>query len=210
MTRRIVRRGSVAGVRWRDDGDHASGAGTVSENSDAARYELIPSSVPCEAAEIGIWLAALSDCRARTLKMIAGMRNDELDWTCPLSRNTIGTLLYHMAAIELDWLYTEILEREFPDDFRAWFPHDVRDSEGNLATVAGDSAQRHEERLDYVRNRLVGALGIMSLSEFRRVQYLETYEVTPQWAVHHLLQHEAEHRGQIAILRHRFKDSKAI
>ena len=138
------------------------------------------------------------------------MRNDELDWTCPLSRNTIGTLLYHMAAIELDWLYTEILERKFPDDFRSWFPYDVRDSEGNLATASGESVLRHEERLDYVRNRLVGALGIMSLSEFRRVRYLETYEVTPQWVVHHLLQHEAEHRGQIAILRHRFKDSKSI
>ena len=39
----------------------------------------------------------------------------------PSSRNTIGTLLYHIAAIELDWLHSEILEREFPGDFRTWF-----------------------------------------------------------------------------------------
>lgn len=181
----------------------------MNEKRDAARRNLILPSVACEAPEVGVWLAALSDCRARTHKAVADMRHGELDWICPLSRNTIGTLLYHIAAIELDWLYTEILEHELPGDFRAWFPHDVRDSEGKLATVAGDSAQRHEERLHYVRNRLAAALGIMSLSDFRRVRHLRDYDVTPHWVVHHLLQHEAEHRGQIAILRDRFKDSNA-
>ena len=179
----------------------------MNNSHDAARRELILSSVTCEAPEVGVWLAALSDCRARTLKALVGMRSDEMDWVCPMSRNTIGTLLYHIAAIELDWLHSEILEREFPGDFRTWFPHDVRDAQGNLAIVSGDSAQQHEERLRYVRNKLVGALSVMSLSEFGRVRHLEPYDVTPRWVVHHLLQHEAEHRGQIAILRHRFKDS---
>jgi uncharacterized damage-inducible protein DinB len=27
------------------------------------------------------------------------------------------------------------------------------------------------------------------------------YDVTPEWVVHHLMQHEAEHRGQIGELR---------
>lgn len=180
----------------------------MNEKHNAARRELILSSVTCEAPEVGIWLAALSDCRARTLKALVGMQYDEMDWICPLSRNTIGTLLYHIAAIELDWLYSEILERECPGDFRTWFPHDVRDSEGNLASVAGDSAQQHEERLSYVRNKLVGTLSVMSLSEFGRVRHLQPYDVTPRWVVHHLLQHEAAHRGQIAILRHQFKDSE--
>ena len=111
----------------------------MNEHSDGARRELILSPVPCDAPEIGVWLAALSDCRARTHKAIAGIRNDELEWVCPLSTNTIGTLLYHVAAIELDWLYSEILEQEFPGDLSSWFPHDVRDSEGNL----NDLPQKH-------------------------------------------------------------------
>ena len=173
---------------------------------DAPRRGLILSSVACEAPEVGVWLAALSDCRARTLKALVGMRYDEMDWKGTVSRNTIGKLLYHIAAIELDWLHSEILERECPDDFRTWFPHDVRDSEGNLASVAGDSAQQHEERFSYVRNKLVGALSVMSPSEFERVRHLQPYDVTPRWVVHHLLQHEAAHRGQIVLLRNRFKD----
>jgi uncharacterized damage-inducible protein DinB len=178
----------------------------VNENSDAPRRELILSSVACEPREVDVWLAALGDCRARTHRAIADIRTDELDWMCPLSRNTIGTVLYHIAAIELDWLYSEILEHGFPDDFRTWFPYDVRDSEGNLTPVTTCSAQEHEERLHYVRDRLVETLGAMSPLEFHRVRHLEAYDVTPQWVVHHLLQHEAEHRGQIAILRRRFTE----
>jgi uncharacterized damage-inducible protein DinB len=35
------------------------------------------------------------------------------------------------------------------------------------------------------------------MDEFRRPRHLEQYDVTPQWVLHHLIQHEAEHRGQI-------------
>jgi uncharacterized damage-inducible protein DinB len=162
--------------------------------------------VAAEAPEIGVWLAALGDCRVRTLKAIAGIGSDELDWACPLSKNTIGTLLYHIAAIELDWLYSEILQQEFPRDFTSWFPHDVRDSDGNLTFIGGESAERHQSRFQYVRDLLSAALGAMTLAEFRRVRHLESYDVTPEWVVHHLLQHESQHRGQIVIVRNRFKE----
>lgn len=181
----------------------------MNDKTGAVRRQLILPSQASEAPELSVWLAALNDCRARTEKAISNIQQDELDWVCPFSRNTIGTLLYHIAAIELDWLYSEILEREFPDDFRSWFPHDVRDSEGNLTRVIGDSPQKHENRLRYVRDRLADVLRDMTSADFKRVRHLQPYDVTPEWVVCHLLQHEAEHRGQIAVLRDRFKDANA-
>ena len=41
----------------------------------------------------------------------------------------------------------------------------------------------------------------MSLEEFHRPRKLDQYNVTPEWVIHHLIQHEAEHRGQIGELR---------
>jgi uncharacterized damage-inducible protein DinB len=32
---------------------------------------------------------------------------------------------------------------------------------------------------------------------------LPPYDVTPEWVLHHLMQHEAEHRSQIGALRAR-------
>ena len=41
----------------------------------------------------------------------------------------------------------------------------------------------------------------MTLDEFRRPRSLPQYDVTPEWVLHHLTQHEAEHRGHIQGLR---------
>lgn len=40
-------------------------------------------------------------------------------------------------------------------------------------------------------------------AEFRRVRSLPYYDVAPEWVLHHLMQHEAEHRSQIGSLRAR-------
>jgi len=41
----------------------------------------------------------------------------------------------------------------------------------------------------------------MTLVEFSQVRTLEPYDVTPEYVLHHLMQHEAEHRSQIGGLR---------
>jgi uncharacterized damage-inducible protein DinB len=40
----------------------------------------------------------------------------------------------------------------------------------------------------------------MSDQEFVRVRSFKDYQVTPQWTIHHLMQHEAEHRGEITSI----------
>jgi hypothetical protein len=47
----------------------------------------------------------------------------------------------------------------------------------------------------------------MSNDDFHRARTLERYDVAPDWVVHHLLQHEAEHRSHIAWLRDTFRGS---
>jgi hypothetical protein len=52
-----------------------------------------------------------------------------------------------------------------------------------------------------VRGLLLDGYQRMELAEFRRVRALEHYDVTPEYVLHHLMQHEAEHRSQIGALR---------
>jgi uncharacterized damage-inducible protein DinB len=49
----------------------------------------------------------------------------------------------------------------------------------------------------------MGVYQQMDLAEFRRVRALPAYDVTPEWVLHHLMQHEAEHRSQIGAVRRR-------
>ena len=52
-----------------------------------------------------------------------------------------------------------------------------------------------------MRGLLLDGYQRMTLPEFRRVRSFADYDVTPEWVLHHMLQHEAEHRGQIGSLR---------
>jgi len=124
--------------------------------------------------------------------------------------NSIGTLLYHIAAIEIDWLYADVLEgKSWPPEVEALFPYDVRDEQGRLIAVPGLSLEDHVRRLDAVRSIFLASFRGMSIDEFRRVRHFADYDVTPEWVIHHLMQHEAEHRGQIGELRIRAEQALA-
>jgi uncharacterized damage-inducible protein DinB len=151
--------------------------------------------------EIGLLLGMLEETRGRTKKWLAGLTDDELEWTPGPGLNSIGTILYHLALIEADWLYAEALEQAYPPEATALFPDDVRDDAGRLTVSRRESLQEHVDRLDAVRAMVLAAFRDMSLAEFRRVRVLPEYDVTPGFVLHHLMQHEAEHRGEIGMLR---------
>jgi uncharacterized damage-inducible protein DinB len=155
--------------------------------------------------EVGRWVWALEDTRAETARLLAGLAPTTLDWIAPEGGNSIGSLLYHVALIEMDWLYTEVLEdhEPWPADLQALFPLEARDAQQRLSAVAGESLATHLDRLRRVRARLLDVFRGMDAAEFRRSRRLERYDVMPEWVLHHLIQHEAEHRGHIGLLRTR-------
>ena len=146
---------------------------------------------------IGRALWQLEGARGRLKKALDGLDEAMLDWEPYPGGNSVGTLLYHIAAIELDWLYCEVLEQEFPAEAQALLPHPVRDEEGRLFAVANVSLPTHLQRLDAARQLLLDVYADLTLADFRRARQLPQYHVTPEWVLYHLTQHETEHRGQI-------------
>lgn len=67
--------------------------------------------------------------------------------------------------------------------------------------VSGRSLEEHLHVLDRIRQYLLVAYQQMDLADFRRPRHFEAYDVTPEWVLHHLIQHETEHRGQIMTIR---------
>lgn len=151
---------------------------------------------------LGAWLWAMQDTRRRTLDSIKGLDDETTNWIPLDGTNSIGTLLYHLAAIEVSWLYEDILGgMAFPPEIVTLMIYDVRDDDGNLTPINGESLDSHLNRLMICRQILLSTFEGMSLEEFKRPRVMENYEVTPEWVIHHLIQHEAEHRGQIGEIR---------
>lgn len=153
---------------------------------------------------VGLLLAELEEARGRTMRELVTVTDDMVGWRPPLGLDSIGQVLYHMALIEADWLLSEILELS-EDRWPAWmadeFPIDVRDTAGRLSEVPAESLQRAIERLDRVRRVVLDEVGSMSDAELKRPRSLPRYDVNPAWVLHHLLQHEAEHRAHVALVR---------
>src|SRR5260370_6162242 len=107
------------------------------------------------APDIGQALWALEDARRRTLEALAGLHEETLDWSPPAGGNTVGTLLYHIAAIELDWLYVEVLQapEPWPEEVTRFFPVEVRDEHGALTRLGGEPPSAHLAPPDPVRAR---------------------------------------------------------
>jgi len=159
--------------------------------------------------EIGAMLWMLEDGRRRLKEALADLdaagEGAILGWRPRPDVSSISTLLYHVAAIEADWLFEEVLADYTPPTAVAWpdalFPYHIRDQAGHLTPMTGGTLAGHWQRLDAVRAILLEAFKGMTLAEFRRPRRLARYHVTPEWVLHHLIQHEAEHRGQMAERR---------
>jgi uncharacterized damage-inducible protein DinB len=167
--------------------------------------QRVAGSLSAHEAEIGRWLWLLEEARGRTWQRIEGLHPALVDWAAPESGNSIGSVLYHIAAIEADYLYADTLEQAFPQEVIDLFPYEVREENGRLTPVRGFDLGWYIQRLDRVRSLLLEAFRAIDLADFRRARYLReyNYETTPEWVLHHLMQHESEHRGEIASLRAR-------
>ena len=168
---------------------------------DAAR-EILVLEPTADDPEVGRWLAAMEDARRDTIRELADVTQPMLDWQPPILLESIGTLLYHVALIETSWLMDEIFSGE---DLPGWLAAELhmadRDATGKLSRVEGEPLERHLVRLERVRSYLVERLRPMSNLDFHTVRRLAPYDVAPDWVLHHLLQHEAEHRSHIAWVR---------
>ncbi|HVE75441.1 MAG TPA: DinB family protein [Actinomycetota bacterium] len=151
--------------------------------------------LPGYEAEIGAALWRMQDSRRRTIRLLGEIPSEFVDRAS--TDNTIGTILYHLGLIEADWLFTEILEEPFSAEIGTLLSLQDRDEAGVLTSVQGRSLEEHIAQLNAIRDTFLEKLSGMTLEDFHRPRSLPRYHVSPAWVLHHLSQHEAEHRGEI-------------
>jgi uncharacterized damage-inducible protein DinB len=168
--------------------------------------EITVDPLPGFPTEIGTALWTMQEARRRTLRYVDGISQKALDHRPSGQRHGVATLLYHIAAFEVDWLYVDILGGGYDDERRipacpaevaARLPYPLLLDDGSYTPVAGEPLDVHLERLSFIRERFLDEMRTMSVQEFRTPRPSGDDRVTPEWVVQHLAQHEGEHRGQI-------------
>lgn len=172
--------------------------------------QIEPKTIPCTEPRIATYLAMLEDCRRDTKTTVQDMDEKSLDWRLAERDSSTSDLLYHIAFVEADWLYAEVLQESIPRKLGEYLTHEDRDAAGRLIHAAGETRESLLSRLDAVRLNLMTAYGNMDYADFRRLRCLPKYEVSPEWVIYHLLEHEAEHRGQIRLLKRKWAEAEPI
>lgn len=168
------------------------------------RYEVSP--VTGFDPAIGRWLWAMGEARKRTLGLIEGLDQGTLDYPSPYpNENTIGSLLYHIAEVEMGWLWGNIRGlTEMPPEVLAEFPFEpVCGETGRITVVAGVALEEHVARLEKSREVFLNEVKGLTAAEWQTLMpdpLDSTYEATPEWILYHLFEHEMEHNEQISAL----------
>jgi uncharacterized damage-inducible protein DinB len=157
------------------------------------------------APEVGAALWRLEDARERTLELLSEMPPAYVD--AEVRGNRIGTILYHLALVEADWLFVEVLgQEEVPEELNGLFPEAMRDEAGQLTLIRQETPDQHLARLHAMRQILLENFRGMTDEAFHRPRELPQYDVSPAWVLHHLAQHEAEHRGELGWIINFLRD----
>ncbi len=170
------------------------------------RYEVTPPSGYDALA--GRWLWAMQEARKRTLRLLEdeSLGQQLLDWEGPDgNENTIGSLLYHIAEVEMGWLWGNIKGlSQMPPDIQTLFPFESEYEEtGRITRVPGVPLAEHLARLETSRVVFLKEVRGLAATEWQTLKpdpLDSTYEATPEWILYHLIEHELEHNEQISAI----------
>jgi len=154
--------------------------------------------------EVGRWLSAFAEARRDTDKILDQVRPEAIDADLGDGGDTLGTVLYHTALIEIGWVFWDVLDRE-ANIPKSLFPHDDRVVDGRLTPVLGETLEQHRERLAQARSMVWAELASMSNEAFHRVRTGPDSDVSANWVVFHLIDHEVEHRVRTSAIRDAFR-----
>ncbi len=179
--------------------------------TDTQRNQLIVTPLESTHPEIGRALWMLESARRRTDAVLNTLDAASLDWQPDWSEHSVGTLLYHIALVEADWLYVEVqgnpYDQPYPGALGELFPYPMRTANA-LTPVRGIGLEAHRARLAAMRAMLLDFYRTMSVEDFRQMRAMPEADVSPEWVLYHLSEHEDEHRAEIAMLRTQFKRAK--
>src|ERR1700730_12478523 len=164
-------------------------------------------------AQIGTIVSMMAFMRWQVLHSVKGMSVKDLDFLLDEKANRIGALLLHLVAVERFYqlnTFEELGDGKMPEAWKEQWGPAMELGDGGRKAIVG-----HE--LDYYLNAL-NETREKTLAEFRKRDDAWLMSVDKSWGWgptnnyckwFHLTEHEANHNGQIKLLKSRLPGAKA-
>ena len=167
-----------------------------------SRRVLVPH--PGLAPGIGYYLSGMEEVRGQIREAVKGIEVELLGKPAFLGAHSIGALVLHIGEAEWWWMQCNVAGHQMSDEDRQapfWDVLDKPDAFGKKGYTAEFCLQQAENIRNQTRELLFG-LGDKDLERVITVDRNgERQEYSLRWILHHLIDHEAQHKGQILMLK---------
>ncbi len=158
---------------------------------------------------IGAYLTMMDDVSERIEKYVSGMVDQQLAWYPNQDCESIGTLLLHIAGVERSWIGEDIGRKPMGEEWMPAFALRFK-----LPQISGKDLPYFLNILKKTRAESKTILAKLTDADLQReIIPLDPGDdtnakkrFTIEWILYHVLEHEAHHKGQIAVMKRLLKN----
>src|SRR5215813_1449905 len=153
---------------------------------------------------IGYYVSGMEEVREQVCKTIEGLSAEDIGRVPFLGANPLGALVLHIGEAEWWWMQCVVSGRQLTEqDKHAPFWDVLNDPIG--FQNKGYTAEFCIAEIQKIRNQTRDLLFTRSDKDLEQIITFERHgkktEYSLRWILHHLIDHEAQHKGQILMLR---------
>ncbi|WP_268223515.1 DinB family protein [Sinomicrobium oceani] len=158
--------------------------------------------------EIGILISQLQYVREITYNLIDELSEEALDFRLNNQFNSIGTILFHIAALEYSSIVKYVLNRQLtPKEYKYYFFGIT----GNLIhnAIKGKSVDFYKQELDKSRKLTLDKLAELKdpWLSIKDKELKKKYSVNNYFYIRHIADDESSHQGQIKWIISSYKQT---
>lgn len=167
-----------------------------------SRHVLTPH--PGLSTGIGYYMSGMEEVRDQLIEAVKNIPNNLIGKPAFLGAHSIGGLVLHIGEAEWFWMQMVVSGHKLTEEDRAAACWDILD-EIDRVSSRGFSTEFCLLEIEKIRNQTRDVLFSFNDSDLERIISFErrgkTTEHSLRWILHHLIDHESQHKGQILMLK---------
>lgn len=165
-----------------------------------AQYEVKPPEGYTH--DIGNMISMLENLKGRVIKLVYKLNKQQTDYLIDENANTIGAIIYHLAATEKYYQVYTFENRQFNDKEKEKWMTPLSLGDKGREELKGKPIQYYLDIYNEVRSKTKEFLKTKDDDWFAE----KNGEMTNHWAWFHVMEHQANHMGQLAFLTKRLPE----
>ena len=164
----------------------------------SAQYEIKPAEG--YSPNIGIMVNMLEDLKDRITGQVKNLNQTETDFEFDDKANSIGALVMHLVATEAYFQIETLEERQLTEEEQKLFGVGGELNDNSKQELKQKTIQHYLDLWNEVRQKTLAGLKTKDDTWFAS----EIDEgINYHWAWYHVMEHQANHMGQIALVKNR-------